>query len=189
MTLHTYHGERKPDSSAHGALASIGADQSPGRRWHGDGDRDPLRDLESGWHRDDTRYGDSEQDHDHFSAFHGEPRGELPGRTTPTGTGGTITLKVASDFSPGGGPSAASNALTYVCSGATLGTACSGTQTASTTSSTPVLTVPVSACTGGGGSCSSQSPNSVNLNFTLVDSPVYPTGTYSANITFTISAT
>ncbi len=110
-------------------------------------------------------------------------------RTTPTGTGGTITLKVASDFSPGGGPSAASNALTYVCSGATLGTACSGTQTASTTSSTPVLTVPVSACTGGGGSCSSQSPNSVNLNFTLVDSPVYPTGTYSANITFTISAT
>ena len=110
-------------------------------------------------------------------------------RTTPTGSGGTITLKVASDFSPSGGPAAASGALTYVCSGANLGTACSGTQTASTTTSTPVLTVPASACTGGGGSCSSQSPNSVNLNFTLVDSPVYPTGTYTANVTFTISAT
>jgi hypothetical protein len=110
-------------------------------------------------------------------------------RTTPSGTGGTITLEVSSDFTPTGGPSAASGALTYGCSGATLGTACSGTQTASTTTATPVLTVPVSSCTGGGGSCSSQSPNSVNLNFTLVDSPVYPTGTYTANVTFTISAT
>lgn len=108
-------------------------------------------------------------------------------RTTPTGSG-AITLQVASDFSPTGGPSAASGALTYVCSGANLGTACSGTQTASTTTSTPVLTVPASACTGGGGVCSSQNPNSVSLTFTLVDSPVYPTGAYSANITFTISA-
>jgi hypothetical protein len=109
-------------------------------------------------------------------------------RTTPGGTGGTITLKVASDFSPSGGPTAASGALTYVCSGANLGTACSGTQTASTTTSTPVLTVPASACTGGGGACSSQNPNSMSLTFTLIDSPVYPTGTYSANVTFTISA-
>ncbi len=109
-------------------------------------------------------------------------------RTTPTGGGGSITLKVANDFSPTGGPTAASGALTYVCSGANLGTACSGTQTASTTTSTPVLTVPASACTGGGGSCSSQNPNSMSLTFTLIDSPVYSTGTYSANITFTISA-
>ena len=108
-------------------------------------------------------------------------------RTTPTGSG-AITLQVASDFSPTGGPTAASGALSYVCSGANLGTACSGTQTASTTTSTPVLTVPASACTGGGGSCSSQNPNSMSLTFTLIDSPVYPTGTYSANITFTISA-
>lgn len=109
-------------------------------------------------------------------------------RTTRGGTGGTITLKVASDFSPTGGPAASSGALAYVCSGANLGTACSGTQTASTTTSTPVLTVPASTCTGGGGSCSSQNPNSVSLTFTLLDSPVYSTGTYSANITFTISA-
>jgi len=110
-------------------------------------------------------------------------------RTTPGGSGGKITLQVTNDFSPTGGPTAASGALTYVCGGANLGTACSGTQTASTTTSTPVLTVPASACTGGGGACSSQNPNSMNLTFTLTDNPVYPTGTYSANITFTISAT
>jgi len=109
-------------------------------------------------------------------------------RTTPAGSGGTITLMVASDFSPSGGPTAASGALTYLCGGANLGTACSGTQTASTTTQTPVLSVPASACTGGGGACSSQNPNSVSLTFTLIDSPVYSTGTYSANITFTISA-
>jgi len=109
-------------------------------------------------------------------------------RTTPGGTGGTITLQVQNDFSPTGGPAAASGNLTYVCSGANLGTACSGTQTASTTTSTPVLTVPASACTGGGGSCSSQNPNSVSLTFTLIDSPVYSTGSYSANVKFTISA-
>ncbi len=108
-------------------------------------------------------------------------------RTTPVGSG-TITLQVTSDFTPSGGPAASSGALTYVCSGANLGTACSGTQTASTTSQTPVLAVPASACTGDGGVCSSQNPNSMNVTFTLTDSPVYPTGTYSASVTFTISA-
>jgi hypothetical protein len=108
-------------------------------------------------------------------------------RTTPAGNG-SITLQVTSDFTPSGGPAAASGALTYVCSGANLGTACSGTQTASTTIQTPVLSVPASACTGGGGACSGQNPNSINVTFTLTDSPVYPTGTYSAGITFTISA-
>jgi hypothetical protein len=124
-----------------------------------------------------------------FQPFTGSVAVSYEVRTTPTGTGGTITLKVASDFSPSGGPTAASGALTYVCSSANLGTACSGAQTASTTTSTPVLTVPASACTGGGGVCSSQNPNSMSLTFTLVDSPVYSTGTYSANVTLTISAT
>src|SRR5208283_1908743 len=109
-------------------------------------------------------------------------------RTTPVGSG-SITLQVTSDFTPTGGPAAAAGALTYVCSGANLGTACSGTQTASTTTQTPVLTVPASTCTGGGGACSGQNPNSMNLTFTLTDSPAYPTSTYSANVTFTISAT
>ena len=109
-------------------------------------------------------------------------------RTTPTG-GGAITLQVTGDFAPTGGPSAAAGALKYTCTGANLGTACSGTQTASPTAQTPVLTLPASACTGGGGACSGQDPNSVNLTFTLTDDPAYSTGSYSANITFTISAT
>jgi hypothetical protein len=108
-------------------------------------------------------------------------------RTTPVGSG-AITLEVTSDFTPSGGPAAASGSLTYVCSGANLGTPCSGTQTASTTSQTPVLSVPASTCTGGGGVCSGQNPNSMNITFTLANNPVYPTGSYSANVTFTISA-
>jgi hypothetical protein len=109
-------------------------------------------------------------------------------RTSPVG-GGQITLEVSNDFSPTGGPSVSSGALTYTCAGASLGTPCSGTQTASTTAQTPVVTLPASACTGGGGACSGQDPNSVNLTFTLTDDPGYSTGSYSASVTFTISAT
>lgn len=123
-----------------------------------------------------------------FQPFTGSLTVNYWARTTPVG-GGTITLNVSSDFTPAGGPSAATGALAYTCTGATLGTACSGSQTASTTFQTPVLTLPASACTGGGGACSSQNPNSVNLSFTLTDSPDYGTGTYSAKVTFTISST
>ena len=123
-----------------------------------------------------------------FQPFHATFAVNYEVRTTPVGSG-KITLQVTSDFSPTGGPSAASGALTYTCTSANLGTPCSGTQTASTTAQTPVLTLPASACTGGGGACSGQDPNSVNLTFTLTDSPAYPTGSYSANVTFTISAT
>ena len=108
-------------------------------------------------------------------------------RTTPAGSG-AITLQVTGDFTPSGGPSAATGALSYLCSGVNLGTPCSGTQTASTTSQTPVLSVPASACTGGGGSCSAQNPNSMNISFKPTNNPAYPTGSYSARVTFTISA-
>ena len=123
-----------------------------------------------------------------FSAFQSTLALNYEARTTPTGSG-RITLQVTSDFAPTGGPSAAKGTLTYTCAGATLGTACSGSQTASTTAQTPVLTVPASSCTGGGGACSAQDPNTMNLTFTLVDDPAYQTGSYSATITFTISAT
>jgi hypothetical protein len=108
-------------------------------------------------------------------------------RTTPGGSG-TVTVQVTSDFAPAGGPSAAAGALTYSCGAATLGTPCSGLQTASTTLQTPVLTLPASACTGGGGACSAGDPNSVNLTFFLTDDPGYGTGSYSARLTFVISA-
>ncbi|HVN04043.1 MAG TPA: hypothetical protein VMT86_06465 [Bryobacteraceae bacterium] len=108
-------------------------------------------------------------------------------RTTPSG-GGNVTLRVTSDFTPSGGPSVAAGALSYTCTGATLGVACIGTQPASTAVQTPVVTLPASACAGGSGGCS-QYTNSVILNFSLADDPGYQTGTYSARVMFTISAT
>jgi hypothetical protein len=123
-----------------------------------------------------------------FAPFSGAFAISYRARTTPAGTG-LITVRVTSDFAPGGGPSAAAGALSYTCGSASLGTPCSGTQTASTTVQTPVLTLPSSACTGGGGACSASDPASVGLNLTLTDSPAYATGSYSASLTFTISAT
>lgn len=125
-----------------------------------------------------------------FAPFSGTLAISYRARTTPTPTGtGTITVQVSSDFLPTGGPSAAAAALSYTCGSATLGTPCSGTQTASTTVQTPVLTLPSSACTGGGGACSASNPASLNLNLTLTDDPGYATGSYSAQLKFTISAT
>jgi len=114
-------------------------------------------------------------------------------RTTQSTGGGSITVKATADFTPTGGPSVVSplstgDALTYTCSGPTLGTNCSGTQTVSTSTATNVVTFSASQCTGGGGSCSSSSPNAVTVNFTLTDDPKYHTGSYSATLTFTISA-
>jgi hypothetical protein len=123
-----------------------------------------------------------------FSPFSASLPVSYRARSTSAG-GGAITVRVTSDFSPTGGPSAAAAALTYTCASATLGTPCSGTQTASTILQTPVLTLPASACTGGGGACSAQDPNTVNLSFSLADDPGYATGSYSAKLTFTISAT
>ncbi len=109
---------------------------------------------------------------------------------TSAGAAGTITVQATSDFSPAGGPLVTSNNLTYTCTGATLGTACSGTQTVSRTLQTPVLNVSSAGgtCTGGGGSCSAAAPNSVSINLSLPNTPTFSTGTYSAQLTFTISA-
>ena len=100
--------------------------------------------------------------------------------------GGSMTMKVTSDFGTGG-PSVASGNLTYTCSGPTLGTACTGTITASTASSTAVLTLPASACTGA--SCGNQTPNTMNVGFTLADNASTKTGAYTATVQFTVSAT
>jgi hypothetical protein len=128
-----------------------------------------------------------------FSNFTGSLTIQYDARTTQSTGGGYITVEATADFTPAGGPSIASppstgDALTYTCSGATLGANCSGTQTVSTTTSTNVVTFSASECTGGGGSCSSSSPNTVTLNFTLTDDPNYKTGSYSATLKFTISA-
>ena len=108
-------------------------------------------------------------------------------RTTPSGSG-SITLQATSDFSPAGGPSIPAGALTYTCSGASLGVSCSGTRKVTTGSQTPVLTTPGSSCTGGGGACSSANPNTAAVNFVLANNPSFKTGIYSATLTFNISA-
>ncbi|MGI9074173.1 MAG: hypothetical protein ACR2JB_23315 [Bryobacteraceae bacterium] len=123
-----------------------------------------------------------------FVAYAGNLAVSYRARTTASTGSGSLTLKATADFSPAGGPSIASGQLTYTCSSATLGTACSGTQTASTTSQTNVVTLGASACTGGGGSCSSVDPNTVQTSFTLTNTTALKTGSYSVTLTFTGSA-
>jgi hypothetical protein len=121
-----------------------------------------------------------------FNNYTGSMTVQYRVRTTTTGTGGTLTVQATANFAAGG-PSVASNTLTYTCSGATLGTACSGTRTVSLTAATNVLTVPTGICTGA--ACGNASPNMLSTSFTLVDDPAYQTGSYSATLTFTVSAT
>jgi hypothetical protein len=107
-------------------------------------------------------------------------------RTTTTGGGGSITLQVTTDFSPTGGPSvktppSSGDALAYTCIVASPGTACTGMQTSSTTTTTNVATFGTNAHTSSAGSTAS-------VNWTLTNDPTYKTGTYSATVTFTISA-
>ena len=94
---------------------------------------------------------------------------------------------MTTDFSPAGGPSVASpptagDTLTYTCTVSAPGSACSGSQTASTTVATPVATFGADAHSAAAG-------NSASVDWTLTNDPVYKAGTYSATVTFTISAT
>jgi hypothetical protein len=121
-----------------------------------------------------------------FSQFTGSTGLTYFVRTTTTGGGGSITLKVTSDFSPSGGPSVANppvagDALTYICTVASPGTACTGAQTASTSSQTNLASFGTNVHTGSAGSTAS-------IGWTLANDPNYKTGTYSATVTFTISA-
>lgn len=109
-------------------------------------------------------------------------------RTTQSTGTGTISLKVTADFSGAGGPSVASpptagDALKYTCSGAAPATPCSASQTASTSASTPVATFGADAHT------TTTSGSTATTSWTLTNDPVYKTGSYSATVTFTISAT
>ena len=122
-----------------------------------------------------------------FSPYAGSLTLRYRVRSTPTGAVSTLTVQATGDFSPSGGPIISSGPLTYSCSGATLGTPCGGVQTASTTAQTSVTTIPPAACTGGGAPCSAADPNTVDLNFSLENDPVYKAGSYTAVLTFTIS--
>ena len=123
-----------------------------------------------------------------FVAYAGNLTLSYRARTTASTGSGSVTVKGTADFSPAGGPSIGAGQLTYTCSSASLGTACSSTQTTSTTSQTNIVTLGANACTGGGGSCSSVNPNTVQTSFTLTNNPAFQTGSYAATLTFTASA-
>jgi len=128
-----------------------------------------------------------------FNGFTGAMTLSYRARTSQFTGQATITVKATADFAPAGGPSianppSAGDKFTYTCGGATLGTSCSGTQTVSTTSATNVVSIGASACTGGGAPCSTANPNSANVTFTLTNDTKYKTGSYSATLTWTISA-
>jgi hypothetical protein len=121
-----------------------------------------------------------------FEAFTGTIMVQYKIRTTAATGNGFITLQAAGDFSPAGGPSIGSADLTYVCGGATIGNACSGVQTVKVGSQTSVVSLGAAICTGEG--CPGSDPNSATMTFTLVDSPLFKTGSYSTTLTFSISA-
>jgi hypothetical protein len=107
-------------------------------------------------------------------------------------TSGTVTMQVTSDFSPAGGPSVATppnagDKLAYNCSvnaPGTHGTStnCGANLQASTSSATNVVSF-------GADSRSSSTGNTGTVNWTLTNDPAYKAGSYSATVTFTISAT
>ena len=106
-------------------------------------------------------------------------------RTTKSGGTGTVTVQVTSDFSPAGGPSVgtpptAGDALTYISTVAAPGTLANGT--ASTGSAT-------NAATFGADAHSAITGNTGSTAWTLTNDPKYQTGTFSATVTYTISAT
>jgi hypothetical protein len=108
-------------------------------------------------------------------------------RTTESTGAGTIVVKVTTDFGPAGGPSVttpptAGDALSYTCTVAAPGTACTGSITASTASTTSVATF-------GAGAHSALAGNNASLAWTLTDDPTYKVNTYTATVTFTISET
>jgi hypothetical protein len=106
-------------------------------------------------------------------------------RTLQTGGTGSITALVQTDFTAvANGPSVASpptagDALTYTCTVAAPGSACSGAQTASTTVAGAVASFAADAHANGAAG---------SVDWSLTNDPIYPTGTYNATVLFTISA-
>jgi hypothetical protein len=96
---------------------------------------------------------------------------------------GSITAQVA-DFTPSGGPTIAgsASALSYACSvpsPATAGPGCSGQA---------VSAAAFTVANFGGNAHSMKAGDTGSVAWTLADDPAYPTDTYSAIVTFTISA-
>lgn len=108
-------------------------------------------------------------------------------RTGATAGTAGITLQVTSDFTGTGGPSVANSGttgdtLSYTCTVSAPANSCSGSQISSTTAATPVSTF-------GANARSAKAGNSGSVSWTLINDPAYAVGTYTAVVTYTISAT
>ncbi|MGD1103191.1 MAG: hypothetical protein ABSA59_14140 [Terriglobia bacterium] len=130
-----------------------------------------------------------------FTAFKGSVTLDYRARTTASTGSGKITVYASTDFSCSGGPCIGTppttgDALTFTCTGATLGTNCSGSPAVGvgTAAAQTVVTIPAGACTGAGSPCNNAATNTVSVNFALTDDPKYKTGSYTAILTWTISA-
>lgn len=113
-------------------------------------------------------------------------------RTTSTGGAGTISAYVSTDFSAGGSGNPSVNApptgdtLKYTCGAVpSIGSGCVGNPTATTASgsATSVATFGQNAHTA------QNTPATLAIIYTLTNDPIYPTGSYTATITYTISVT
>lgn len=110
-------------------------------------------------------------------------------RTSKSGGTGNIQLYVSTDFNCTLGgpcittPPTAGDALTYTCTVSAPGSACGSTQTAAVGSSnaTPVASFSADAKSTAAG-------NTGSVGWSLTNDPQYSTGTYTAVVTFTISA-
>lgn len=115
-----------------------------------------------------------------FASFTGSTTVTFSIRTSKVGGSGSIVLQAA-EFAPAGGPTVAAGNLTYTCSGTpSVGSPCAGTQTASISSSTPVISAI--------GADAKASSTGVTVNWALANSPTFSTGSYSSTITFTLSS-
>jgi len=117
-------------------------------------------------------------------------------RTTPTTGSGSLTVQGQTEFTPGTagdvGPTIAGGKLTYACASGDLttgtGSGLSGTltycggasQTVSMTTGTNVLT--------GIGAKSNAGGDTLNVHWTVPDSATYVVDTYTATVTFTLTA-
>ena len=108
-------------------------------------------------------------------------------RTSPTGSG-SITIQFSTDFAPTNGPRVSNGDLSFTCGTPSYGTGCSGTTTPALTTAYTVNSFGSATCTGGGAPCSSSTPNSLVINFSLPDTTSFRVSSYTTSGLLTISA-
>lgn len=104
-------------------------------------------------------------------------------RTKQSGGTGSITLRVSTDFGAGGpsvGAPVNGDLLTYTCTNSGVGTACPSAVTA--------LTTDTNVVSFGANAKSASAGDTGSVVWSLTNDPAYATGTYTATVTFTVSA-